>query len=56
MNYLIAARRTLVTEWRYTYRSARREWSRRAALCKLARELFKGALDLPNYAREIGKL
>lgn len=53
MSYLIAARRTWLTEWRYTYRSARREWPRRVALHKWARELIKGATDLPHYAREI---
>lgn len=51
--YLTAAHRIWVSEWRYTYRSARREWPRRTALRKLARELWKGALDLPAYAREI---
>jgi len=55
MSYLIAARRTWHSEWNYTYRSARREWPRKTALRKLARELWKGALDLPNYAREIRK-
>lgn len=53
MAYLIAARRTWLTEWRHTYRSARREWPRRVALRKWARELVKGALDMPAYAREI---
>ena len=57
MRYLwslaIAARRTWLTEWRYTYRSARREWPRREALRKWARELAAGAADLPAHAREI---
>jgi hypothetical protein len=53
MSYLIAAKRTWLTEWRYTYRSARREWTRGEALRMWARELIKGACDLPNHAREI---
>jgi hypothetical protein len=53
MSYLIAAKRTWLTVWRYTYRSARREWPRGAALRMWARELIKGVRDLPNYAREI---
>ena len=33
----------LALEWRYTYRSARRDgWSRAAALRKFAREVFMG--------------
>jgi hypothetical protein len=33
----------ITMEWRYTYRSARRDgWSRTAALRKFAREMFMG--------------
>lgn len=53
MAYLIAARRVWLTEWRYTFRSARREHPLRVSLLKWARELAKGAFDLPAHAREI---
>jgi hypothetical protein len=52
-HYLAAAWRTLGTEWRHTYRSACREHTRRTAARKFARELWRGLLDLPAYAREI---
>lgn len=45
--------RTLRTEWRFTYLSARREWSRRYAARLFARELGKGLRDVPAYAAEI---
>lgn len=51
--YVQAARRTLRSEWTYTYLSARREHKRTTAVRKLARELYKGLLDLPTFAREI---
>lgn len=50
---LIALRRMLRTEWRYTYQSARREWSRCAAMRKWLRELGKGLVALPAHGREI---
>lgn len=53
ISYLTAARNTWQTEWRHTYRSARREWPRHIALKKWALELHKGATELPVYAREI---
>lgn len=53
MAYLIAARRVWLTEWRFTYRSARREWPRRIAARRWIGQLFAGALDLPAHAREI---
>lgn len=53
MSYVEAFRRTLRTEWRYGYVSARREWSRKYAARFFVREMAKGLRDLPAYAREI---
>lgn len=53
--YLIAFREMWRTEWRYTYCSARREWPRRVAVRKWARELRRGMLDLPRHAAEVRK-
>lgn len=52
-SYWQAARCVLITEYRHTYLSARREWPRRTAIRKLTRELYKGFRDLPAHAREI---
>lgn len=48
------AGRVLVIEWRYTYRSARRDgWSRRYAARLFVTELAKGWADLPAYVAEV---
>lgn len=54
--YVEALRRTLQTEWRYTYLSARREWNRGYAVRLFVRELVKGLRELPVYAAEIRTL
>ncbi len=42
----------IALEWRYTYRSARRDgWSRWASLRKFAREMFMGATYPLRYDR-----
>lgn len=53
MAYVTAMRRVWLTEWRHTYRSARREHSFRVSLLKWMRYLSKGIADLPAHAREI---
>jgi len=46
-------KRTVITEWRHTYLSARRGgWSRRRAAALLLRELAKGLRGLPATVRE----
>lgn len=46
-------KRLWLTEWRYTYRSARRDgWSRRKACRMWIVELYRGVSDLPNAIAE----
>jgi hypothetical protein len=53
MRALAVARRMWLVEWRYGYRSARRDgWSRRRAARMWARELRKAVRDFPDAVRE----
>ncbi len=45
-------RHLLRVEWKHTYCSARREYTRAVSARKFVREVYRGVLDLPARNRE----